>query len=164
MSTKNLLRVVALLLAALFCVVCLALGGLFILESVVSIKDAHYPTTVAKITNSSETWSISGKSWSGGRIYGRMIDYQYAVGSQSYPGEAFPYRSSEAALSNFTSGQTILVGYNPHKLDDSFLVPLLFPWPWLVLGGVFISAGAYGSYRITKRFHRSEQVKLALVS
>jgi Protein of unknown function (DUF3592) len=160
---RNPLRVVALLLAVLFCVICLAVGGIFILLSFHSIRDARYPTTVAKITYSSETWSVSGKSWSGGPIYGRMIGYRFAVGSQFYQDQAFPYTSSEAALSNFTSGETVLVGYNPHRPDTSFLEPVPFPWPWLTLGAVFVSAGAYSSYRITKRFHRTAQGKLVLV-
>ena len=126
--TFRLQVVVGLLLAVLFCVMCLAIGGLFIVESVFCIRDAHYPSTTAKITYSSDISMYHGKYWEG-LIYSRLINHQYTVGSQFYFGEAFPEGTSEGALSKFTPGGNVLVGYNPRLPDDSFLKPLLFPWP-----------------------------------
>jgi hypothetical protein len=147
----------ALLLAVVFCLVCLVVGSAFIIASMFFIRDARYPTTVAKIVHSSEVWGASGKSSRGGEVYGRSIEYEYSVGSQWYRGDAFPSGSTEQALSKFTVGQTVLIGYKPSNPDYSFLAPVSFPRLWLALGSIFGSAGVWGSYRISMRFRKRKQ-------
>jgi len=147
--------VVGLLLAVVLCLVCLGISGIYFVESILCIRDARYPTKVVKIVHASKVDGASGK-W-GGKIYARMIDYDYSVGSQFYRGEAFPSASTEEALSNLTVGQTVSIGYNPNNPDYSFLAPVSFPWPGLALGTIFGSAGVWGSYRISKQLRKRKQ-------
>ena len=137
--------VVGLLLAVLFCTFCLSVGGLFTFASVLQIRRVFYPSTLAKVTEAGDIWQATAKP------FVRLVSYQYEVASQPHYGQDFPCAASKEALSKFTRGESVRIRYNPRQPEDSFIEPVVFPWSWLALASVFLGAGTYGFYRISKR-------------
>ncbi len=142
--------VAALLAAVLFSLFCIAAGGLFITETVLFIRDSLRPTVAGKITRSDDAVRQDGKLWFG-PYFERLVIYEYTVGSQVYYREDWASAPSEGELNKFSLGQNVLVYYDSRHPRDSFLGPVSFPWPWLILGTVFSAAGIYGFYRVSKR-------------
>ena len=143
------------LVAEIFLVIGVLLGGFLLWQLIKGMKAKNWPTAPGKVVNSRVTRSVSQDS-DGDRstTYGAEINYRYEVDGYEYSGDRRSFadysssnrRRAEKIVLRFAPGTDVDVYYRPDDPEKSVLEPgiNLVSVLFLLLPVIFVVIGVLG--------------------